>query len=977
MPHQQARQTEPSVNAALGELLKGMLPGCTVRAEHTRLIVGHPGLQLDNLITAPDRAPVVVEAEYLPAHTVEPEATARLGLAVVDEPNSIEAAIALRYPADIGYADDLRAAIAEAGLTSCLFTKAGEDIRRFPTAGWLNGSVADLADLIRLVSIPQHAVDAAATALEEGIERAVTILHDMAATRPAIAAHVARLLGMADVSQTRRMACAIIANALVFHERLAGMHANVKPLRLVCGPSATNPQDEILAAWSHILDINYWAIFAIARDIVSQLPSDTAARILGTLRETAQDITTTGVTNAHDLTGRIFQRLITDRKYLATFYTLPASAALLARLAVAKLDSVDWADADAIAKLRIGDFACGTGALLSAVYEQIATRHERTGGDPATLHSAMMEEVLYGCDVMPSAIHITGSTLSGMQPQVQFGKSRLYTLAYGRQSDNSVKIGSLELLHATKQLVLINTSDPAQRTGSVGEETAAHILTDIPDEGFDLVIMNPPFTSNTKHFDAGEGVLNAAFAAFDTSRAEQDAMAARLNEQTEDTCYHGHAGLASAFVALADRKVRPGGIVAFVLPLTAMNGSSWAKFRQLIATDYTDVMIVSIAANGSNMSFSSDTGMAECLVVARKAETNGEGNKGSLSQSRGHFISLKRRPQDFAPAAALAIGLMHSEPVRQLEDGPYGGTPVMVGDESAGEVLDAPIDSYKSGWSAARILDAAVAQTAHALSIGTLRLPAESEALTLPITQLNQVGQRGLDHQLFISAAHKGPFTKAAASPTATYPALWNHDARNETRLICVPDCQLLVRPGMEKRASEVWETASHAHLNQDFTFGSQALAVAFTEQESVGGRVWPNVVFEDERFDYAFTVWGNSTLGLLCHWWHSSRQQSSKASMTRRTVETLPVLDLRMLSDEQLLTAETIFNEFRDTELLPAYLADADPSRALLDRRVVCDLLGFEEDTYLSVRRLASKWCAEPSVHGGKIHPKTARLVV
>ena len=98
---------------------------------------------------------------------------------------------------------------------------------------------------------------------------------------------------------------------------------------------------------------------------------------------------------------------------------------------------------------------------------------------------------------------------------------------------------------------------------------------------------------------------------------------------------------------------------------------------------------------------------------------------------------------------------------------------------------------------------------------------------------------------------------------------------------------------------------------------------------------------------------------------------------MTRRTVETLPVLDLRMLSDEQLLTAETIFNEFRDTELLPAYLADADPSRALLDRRVVCDLLGFEEDTYLSVRRLASKWCAEPSVHGGKIHPKTARLVV
>ncbi len=164
--------------------------------------------------------------------------------------------------------------------------------------------------------------------------------------------------------------------------------------------------------------------------------------------------------------------------------------------------------------------------------------------------------------------------------------------------------------------------------------------------------------------------------------------------------------------------------------------------------------------------------------------------------------------------------------------------------------------------------------------------------------------------------------------------------------------------------------------LNLDFTFGSQALAVAFTEVASVGGRVWPNVNFNDKRFDYAFTVWGNSTLGLLCYWWHSSRQQSSKAGMTIRAAETLPVLDFRALSDAQLATAQAIFDEFRDKELKPAYLADADPNRALLDRRVVCDLLGFDQDTYLAVRRLAAKWCAEPSVHGGKPRPKDATFV-
>ena len=39
------------------------------------------------------------------------------------------------------------------------------------------------------------------------------------------------------------------------------------------------------------------------------------------------------------------------------------------------------------------------------------------------------------------------------------------------------------------------------------------------------------------------------------------------------------------------------------------------------------------------------------------------------------------------------------------------------------------------------------------------------------------------------------------------------------------------------------------------------------------------------------------------------------------------------------------------------------------------CDLLNFDESVYQGVRRLAEKWCAEPSVHGGKARPKNARF--
>ena len=562
------RQTEPSANNATGGLLQDMLPRSQVRSENTQAISSHCGLRPDIIVTAPGRSPVVVEAEYMPARTVEPEARSRLGLEVAANGRVIEAAIALRYPEEIRVAHDLHAALSSARLSYCVFTEGTEDVRRFPESGWLDGDLEDLADMVRLVSVPQPAVDRASTALQEGIDGAAQLLDELSETRAGVTTAIARLLGMSNVPQTRRMACAIIANALVFHERIAGMHEGVKTLAVVCGNGVDNPQGEVLAAWDDILKINYWAIFAIAKDILEQLPSGDAADILRRLRHTAQAVDATGVDNAHDLTGRIFQRLIADRKYLATFYTLPASAALLARLAVAKLEGVDWSDAEAVGRLRIGDFACGTGALLSAVYEQIAARHERAGGDAAALHKVMMEEALYGCDVMPSAVHITGSTLSGVEPSVLFNSSHLYTMPYGRMKDNSVMIGSLELLQSSNVLTLFNTSDPAMRTGSAGEETAAQIRAEIPDESYDLVIMNPPFTRATNHAGAHADITNPAFAAFDATRADQTAMGDRINRLGDDTCYHGNAGIASAFAALAHRKLKQGGTLALVLTLS-------------------------------------------------------------------------------------------------------------------------------------------------------------------------------------------------------------------------------------------------------------------------------------------------------------------------------------------------------------------------------------------------------------------------
>ena len=965
------RQTEPNANNALGGLLQDMLPRSQVRSENTQAISGHPGFRPDIIVTAPGRSPVVFEAEYKPARTVEPEARSRLGLEVTADGRIVEAAIALCYPFEIGEAHDLRAALPQVQLAYCVFTEGAKEVKRFPESGWLEGSVEDLADMVRLVSIPQRAVEQAASTLEEGIESAAKLLDAIGELRSSLTLAIASRLGMIDVPQTRRMACAIIANALVFHEHIAGLHPEVKPLAKVCGDGVDNPQGVVLAAWDGILDINYWAIFAIAKDILEQLPSGDAAEILRRLRHTAQSVNATGVDNAHDLTGRIFQRLIADRKYLATFYTLPASAALLARVAVAKMEGVDWSSIEAISRLRIGDFACGTGALLSAVYEQIAARHELAGGAAAALHRVMMEEVLYGCDVMPSAVHITGSTLSGVEPSVLFKGSHLYTMPYGRMKDNSVMIGSLELLQSSNVLTLFNTSDPAMRTGSAGEETATQIRAEIPDEGFDLVIMNPPFTRATNHEGAHANITNPAFAAFDATNEDQTAMGGRVNRFGEDTCYHGNAGIATAFAALAHNKLKPGGVLALVLPLSVSKGISWKRFRVMLAREYTELAILSIAGHGTDMSFSSDTGMAECLVIARKCKTD------ETPQGRLHFTSLRGRPRDFAHASSLAGGMQCCGWIRRLEDGPFGGTQLMVGEELAGESITAPYDPEGDNWASVRMADHSLAQAAYSLDWDRLWLPGSASSIRCKTAPLGEIGRLGLVDRDIIGPAPRGPFEKSAASPTATYRALWNHNARQETRLVCLPDSQLLVRPGMEDKATAVWATASRTHLNRHFTFGSQALSVAFTDMESIGGSSWPNVIFSDARYDYAFAVWSNSTMGLLAYWWHSNRQQSSKAGITIRAAGPLRVLDFRALTDGQLNTAEAIFDEFRDKEFKPAFLADIDPHRALLDRRVVCALLDFNEEVYVAVRHLSAKWCAEPSVHGGKRRPRHAILLI
>ena len=446
-----ATNSERSFNEALARVLWTKNPRwrSTLAAEQHRAIKGR-GMP-DLIVRNPRGAPVVIETEYLPARTVEQDAVARLGRELADSGDVIEQCVALRAPNALQQVPqaELEAAATEATYEYCLFSR-GEDTcghLRWPGLGWLQGGVDDLASLIENASISERVVARSLDILETGVREAARRLRDATADRLNVNARIAATLRQEDGEQTSRMAMAIIANALTFHTMLAGVH-DVRTLDDLRRSGGVLPKTPVLREWERILRINYWPIFHVAREVLTPIPDGIAARLLDSLADMSSELEAHGVTQSHDIYGRTFQRLISDRKFLATFYTLPASATLLAELAVGLMD-IDWRNPKTVVQLRVCDFACGTGTLITAAYQAMLARHRREGGDDAAIHRQMMEQSIFAADIMPAATHLTISMLSSAQPTTPFERTQVHLLPYGRQEKETTApfaLGALDLI---------------------------------------------------------------------------------------------------------------------------------------------------------------------------------------------------------------------------------------------------------------------------------------------------------------------------------------------------------------------------------------------------------------------------------------------------------------------------------------------------------------------------------------------------
>ena len=1027
---------EHTINVALGEVLGDLRPhSWRVVSEQQGQLRG--GGRPDILIEEASQWPVVIEAEKSDHDSAELEAQQRLGRIVNETRKPVESAIAVVYPPEVAEVDgrQLRDALRTTEtLEYALLTRTlGGGVERLPESGWLMGSARDLAMLAHRASIPSPRVERMGTILEQSIEDAASAFTARHAShqRGSLGADIADLLGQSDdqAGQTRRMAMTVVINALIFHEALAEAEFFITPPpsgesaaarsplpsaeEAATAPSSLPPSggklpkaeggsrrrlqhlrqllppgdfdiDALVTEWQAILAINYWPIFATASEIILKLSEETAAAVLTPLRRGALRLVQRGVTKSHDLTGVIFQRLIADRKFLATFYTRPAAAALLAGLAIPAdraPGGAEWGDEDTIASLQIGDFACGTGTLLSAAYQRISLLHELNGGDPRKLHAPMMKHGLVGLDVLNIAVHLTAATLAGAHPDVPFDGECLLTMPYGRDRGY---VGSLELL--TQQIPLALIEDAAAITAGGRRPTDVQDLVSRVRHGaFDLVIMNPPFTRPTNHEGEHQDVPNPAYSAFETTAEQQQQMSVTEKSLTKGSAAAGNAGMAALFAELAERKRNENGNLAFVLPLSSMSGSSWNKLRQEWRERFSDTTVITIAAEGSfDRSFSADTGMAECLVV------HGQCSQALTQSTDGYFVVLRRVPKSMSEAELLSAEiqrLKHEGEVGAIGSG-GGITTIKLGSMTYGTIVSICLPD-SGPWTLCGILDLELAEVAAVLTNGKLLQIGNPDGIeiSLPIVTTTNIGSQGVVHRDIngIEQAHdpdhaevRGPFDIVSPpnSPEPSYPVLWAHDAKKERRLTVAPDAEGQIRSWENKqkwvneRAARVWGTATRAHYNLDFRFNSQSLTVAMTERRCVGGRAWPSVILENPEHEYAYSMWCNSTLGLLIHWWVTNKSQNGRGTTTVTAIPNIPTLDTRALTDEQHAEAKRQFDLLSDERFLPFDQIDDDPARAKLDRAILVDVLGLPESLVEDdgpIDLIRRKLAREPQIHGGK----------
>ena len=839
-------------------------------------------------------------------------------------------------------------------------------INRFPIAGYLQGAAKDLASFIQKVAVPKSAIEDVAGRVATKVEFASDALMS-GITETECKKIIARVHQHTKLPSFRTVA------VLWLDAMLVQSHLQIREAEGISASASRMDHRPSLyiEAWRRILEENWYSIFEPAIDVLDEIaqrstPSTVTALIL--LKEAVELIEAAKIGEYTNIPAELFPKISTDRKTAAAFYTMPATAEFLANLLIGENDH-NWDSPALFKKLKVADFACGTGSLVRATYHRIKDLCEAEGMDPhglSRLHGDAMEKGLTATDISPIAAHFTNSSMALIGGKEAYGKTNIGWVSVGKEGGNSgikgLTTGALEFLKANEIKDLFSSLTGSERGRATAASSSSNETISAPEKSFDYIIMNPPY-SRTR---GGQSAFDVVGLTEEQRKSCQSRWGKLLaNEPAIKT-----AGMAPSFLCVAEKKIKEGGRIGFVLPLTAAFQKSWEKTRAMLIRCFKDIAVVSKAGmKGGDDALSADTNLAEMLFIGTRLsllEERSRGNGKNISPTEVKCITLRRTPvnqgeaSEYARSVQKALDTMHGD-----------NKPIFVGKEELGQITTFR-PKVGEPWSFLGVLHPELAYNSQQIKEGSLRDMQKGNHIpvTCPMTTLENLFEVGPTHDLIghlMDKDRRGAFTLTPISrkveAEGEHVALWEANAGDQSRLLVLPTHKASL--WNEEIRKRIASKKSTLHYARGMQWTSQSVLAGTTVQKVFGGSAWTSLLHEDERVRKAFALWANSTLGMIIHWTQGGRTQEGRARTQVKAIHAMPCPDLAKLSDKALGGAVEAFKEFSTLDLLPACQAHTDATRGRIDEAVVAMLGLPREQALVSIRTMQKWWCAEPSVHG------------
>lgn len=396
-------------------------------------------------------------------------------------------------------------------------------------------------------------------------------------------------IGENQQNDLKSAAAYLLVNQILFYEILV-REAGFTP---ITKEDLTRPEVLKPRYFDQVLKIDYRPIFNfdVASRIRTREAGDSCKKVIIAVRTLFPERID------HDIIGKVFHNVIPleIRKVVAAYFTNNAAGDLLARLSIQSTDD------------KVLDPACGSGTLLVSAYK----RKLELSKEPLTIdiHEKYVERELTGIDIMPFSAHLAAVNLALLGLPYKTDNIRIAIEDSTKQRPgNEISSARQVLKEAFKSRHITDylpDAKPVQMTGTktqigtvaLHENNASPIKLEIAD----VILMNPPFTSNDNLPSDYKKELARRFSV----------------PSAHAKCIGGKLSFQAYFLLLADRFLKKDGRIACVLPFSTFVGKAFKKLNEFLIRNYTvDCIVYGLGRSA----FSDNTNFSEILFVARKGK---------------------------------------------------------------------------------------------------------------------------------------------------------------------------------------------------------------------------------------------------------------------------------------------------------------------------------------------------------------------